>query len=282
MRFSIVTPSYQSGNWLGRCMASVADQGDDLLLEHIVQDAGSQDQTRDILWAAPSRVSAFIEKDSGMYDAVNRGFLRARGEFIAHLNCDEQYLPGALRKVAAFFDAHPETDAVFADALVVDCDGRYLCHRKATLPTKLHTLLGRSLSYLTCGLFLRRRVITDHNLLFDTSYRLLGDAAWALAFIQSGLTGRLLREITSVFTATGDNLSLRPAAANEQTRIRSLAPAWASPLRPLVGIAYRLHRWRQGGYDCAPLDYSIWTPESAQNRTSFHVTHPTSRWRWKA
>lgn len=281
MRFSIITPSYQSGAWLPRCLASVADQGEDLLLEHIVQDAGSNDGTREVLAAAP-RVTAVIERDEGMYDAVNRGFRKARGEFVAHLNCDEQYLPGALRRVAEYFDAHPEADALFAEALVVDRDGRYLCHRSPTVPTRLHTLLGRSLSYLTCGLFLRRRVISEHHLIFDTSYRVLGDVAWALSFLQSGLTGLRLREITSVFTATGDNLSLQPAAAIEKTRIRKLAPAWAFPLRPLIGAAYRFRRWRQGCYSCAPLDYAIYTPDSDGKRKVHHVDHPTCRWRWTA
>ena len=44
--------------------------------------------------------SAFIEKDGGMYDAVNRGYRRAQGDILAYLNCDEQYLPGALKTVA--------------------------------------------------------------------------------------------------------------------------------------------------------------------------------------
>ena len=41
-----------------------------------------------------TRVRAFVEKDQGMYDAVNRGLRRATGEMLAYLNCDEQYLPG--------------------------------------------------------------------------------------------------------------------------------------------------------------------------------------------
>ena len=50
---------------------------------------------------AKASVKAFIEKDSGMYDAVNRGFRRAQGDILAYINCDEQYLPGALQAVEA-------------------------------------------------------------------------------------------------------------------------------------------------------------------------------------
>ncbi len=56
------------------CIASVADQVAEV--EHIVQDAGSDDGTLDWL-RTDKRVKAFIEKDRGMYDAINRGLQRA-------------------------------------------------------------------------------------------------------------------------------------------------------------------------------------------------------------
>lgn len=77
MRFSIITPSYRSGRWLKLCIPSVADQ-EGVDFEHIVQDSCSDDETREWLPGDP-RVTAVIEKDSGMYDAVNRGFRRATG-----------------------------------------------------------------------------------------------------------------------------------------------------------------------------------------------------------
>jgi glycosyltransferase involved in cell wall biosynthesis len=92
----------------------VADQGVDV--EHIVQDGGSDDGTRE--WAAAdSRIKFFMEKDAGMYDAINRGWRRATGEILSYLNCDEQYLPGALARAGHFFSAHPEVDMVFGTSL---------------------------------------------------------------------------------------------------------------------------------------------------------------------
>ena len=92
MKFSIVTPSFRNSRWLKLCIASVADQ-QGVEFEHIVQDSCSDDGTQDWL-PRDRRVKAFIEKDSGMYDAVNRGYRRAQGDILAYLNCDEQYLPG--------------------------------------------------------------------------------------------------------------------------------------------------------------------------------------------
>ena len=59
-----------------------------------------------------------------MYDAINRGWRRAKGEILAYLNCDEQYLPGGLSAVEEFFRRRPQTDVVFADTVVVDLQGR--------------------------------------------------------------------------------------------------------------------------------------------------------------
>ena len=115
-RFSIVTPSFRNSDWLKLCIASVTDQG--MTLEHIVQDAGSDDGTLDWL-TVDSRVRAFVERDSGMYDAMNRGLRRAQGEILACLNCDEQYLPGTLKAVSDFFERHPDVEMVFGDFVVV-------------------------------------------------------------------------------------------------------------------------------------------------------------------
>ena len=76
MKFSIITPSFRNSDWLKLCIASVADQG--VEHEHIVQDAGSDDGTLDWL-REDRRVQAFVEKDAGMYDGINRGLRRAGG-----------------------------------------------------------------------------------------------------------------------------------------------------------------------------------------------------------
>ena len=84
MNFSIVTPSFRNSGWLKLCIASVADQSD-VECEHIVQDSCSDDGTQDWL-PQDRRVRAFIEKDGGMYDAINRGYRRAQGDILAYLN----------------------------------------------------------------------------------------------------------------------------------------------------------------------------------------------------
>jgi len=276
MKISIITPSFRSGRWLKLCIASVADQ-QGVEFEHIVQDSCSDDETREWL-PGDKRVTAVIEKDSGMYDAVNRGFRRASGDILAYLNCDEQYLPGALKKVADHFASHPEVDVLLADTIVVDPNSDYLCERRALPPQLYHTLVGTTLSYLTSGLFIRRTALEKHQLYFDTRWKALGDSQWALHAIRCGVRFGILREFTSTFAETGTNLCLTPNARREKDEARASAPAWVRATSPLWVLHFRLRRLFAGLYFCKPYDYAIYTPDSPEHRKLHTVPHPTFRW----
>jgi glycosyltransferase involved in cell wall biosynthesis len=273
---SIVTPSFRGGHWLPLCLASVADQR--APAEHIVQDAGSDDGTLEWL-TKDTRVRAYVEKDRGMYDAVNRGYRRAAADVLAYLNCDEQYLPDALPRVLAFFKAHPEVDVLFGDCLVVDAQGNYICERRSLTPQLLHTWTASNLAFLTAATFLRRRVLDEHQLWFNSDYRDAGDQDWALRVVQAGMRTAVLPEFLSVFTETGANMNLGDNASRERRAFHAAAPSWARLLAPLALVHHRLRRWRAGHYHGALHDYAIYTQDSPQSRKLFHVSHPTFRWK---
>lgn len=272
---SVVTPSFRSGRWLPLCIASVADQ--DVRHEHIVQDAGSDDGTLDWLPRDP-RVQVWVEKDRGMYDAVNRGYQRGRAGILSYLNCDEQYLPGALTQVLNFFQHHPEVDILFGDCLVVEATGAYFCERRALTPQLIHTWTASNLAFLTAATFIRRRVLEQHQLWFNADFRDAGDQDWALRLIQAGVKTAVLPEFLSVFTETGTNMNLGPNASCERRAFHATAPAWARCLSPLALIHFRLRRWRAGHYRCLPHDYAIYTHDHPQQRKTFNVAKPTFRW----
>ena len=122
---SVITPSYGQLDWLRLCAASVADQ-EGIDVEHIVQDGGTDGISEAQIQparGAECQLRLYVEQDKGMYDAINRGLRRSEGEICAYLNCDEQYLPGALAQVTAAFGRSPKTDVLFAGSLVVDGRG---------------------------------------------------------------------------------------------------------------------------------------------------------------
>lgn len=275
MRFSIITPSFRGSHWLKLCVPSVADQG--VELEHIVQDACSDDGTQEWL-PQDSRVKAFIEKDQGMYDAVNRGMRRSSGEILAYINCDEQYLPGALPQVGRFFEQHPQVDVAFADTVVVGPKGEYLCHRRALIPGKYHTWVGGGLAIHTCSTFFRRRLIENEGLFFSTKLRDMGDAEWVMRLIERKIRMAVLPAFTSAFTKHGANMNTMPNAEREKAELFASAPGWARKMRLPIKVQNRVKMWATRGWRQAPFSYAIYTENSLRERQTFRALRPTTKW----
>lgn len=288
MKFSVVTPSFRQLDWLRLCIASVADQNRDnpsLQIEHIVQDAGSDgveafagEMAKIYPDSATYSLRIVSEKDEGMYDALNRGFQRASGDILSYLNCDEQYLPGALARVGEFFTGHPEIESAFADTVVVHPDGSYLCYRKGLAPQVAHTLVSENLSFCTAAAFSRREVFQTRNLYYDKKWRSAGDAIWALSLCKAGVRMANMPFFTSTFTDTGENLNFLPQGVREKKAMRESAPAWMRLLRPLVIAHYRLRKALAGAYSPQKAPYEIFTLGNASQRARFEVENPTFRW----
>ena len=274
LKFSIITPSFRNSAWLKLCIASVADQKE-VELEHIVQDSCSDDGTQDWLPHDP-RVKAFIEKDQGMYDAVNRGYQRATGDILAYLNCDEQYLPGALALVEKFFLANPDIEVLLAGSIVTDGDGKYLCHRHSMIPNAQQ--IWFRFPILTSGIFIRRKVITQRKIFFDTKWRDLGDFHWVLALMNQNVPMAVSDEFTSTFADTGENMNLKPNAVRELAETRAMIPLWLRLLKPLWILSHRLRRLVHGHFNLKATSYAIYTKASPEQRVTVDVPQPTPIW----
>jgi len=119
-RISMVTPSYQQGDYIERTIQSVLEQFYPNL-QYFVQDGGSRDSTVGVLKRYEDKISGWAsEKDSGQSQAINLGFDHADGEIMAWLNSDDLLLPGALHAVAEYFNRHPDVDVVYGNRLLID------------------------------------------------------------------------------------------------------------------------------------------------------------------
>jgi glycosyltransferase involved in cell wall biosynthesis len=122
--FTVVTPSLNQGRFIAETLDSVLSQGCPLL-EYVVQDGGSDDNTLAVLQHYSERLSRWrSEPDRGQSDAINRGFESTSGEIMAWLNSDDLFLPGALATVARYFAEHPDVEVVYGDRLLIDEEGR--------------------------------------------------------------------------------------------------------------------------------------------------------------
>jgi glycosyltransferase involved in cell wall biosynthesis len=261
-KFSIITPSLGQLDWLRLAAASVADQ-EGVDVEHIVQDAGTGSELE--AWAVQQpRLKLYVEKDSGMYDAVNRGLRRAAGDILAYLNCDEQYLSGALSEVANYFTTHPEIDVLFGDAILVNAEGVPLSYRRVTLPSLVHLRLA-DLNTLTCATFFRHRLV-DAGHLFPIHLKIAGDQYWVFQLLKSGIKMGVLQKPLSIFAFTGSNLSHTAGAGDERF---GWLPGEEKPsrwLRPLVVVWHRLRKFVAGAYRWRTVTLKIYTRDQFDRR----------------
>lgn len=121
MRFSIVTATNNSERFLARTIESVISQKGDFEIHYVIVDNRSTDRTAEIAARYQSLVKLgdagtrsrkvameFVsERDGGMYEAINRGFARLRGDVMAWINSDDVYLPGAFAAVSRALLEHP-------------------------------------------------------------------------------------------------------------------------------------------------------------------------------
>jgi glycosyltransferase involved in cell wall biosynthesis len=131
---SIVTPSYNQGEYIEETINSVISQEGDFFIDYIIMDGGSSDDSVDIIkrydellkrgqWPIKCQGITYrwvSEKDRGQTDAINKGFGLAAGEITAWINSDDTYSPGAFSRITEAFRTHPSADFIYGDGDVID------------------------------------------------------------------------------------------------------------------------------------------------------------------
>jgi len=274
--FSIVTPCFNALPYLKLCCASVADQ-QGVTLEHIVVDGGSTDGTVDWL-KGQSGLRWISEPDQGMYNAINKGLRMAQGRLVAHLNSDEQYLPGALAAVARRF-REDAPEILFGDTIVIGPQGDYLCSRRVLTPLYYHTLTCH-LSTFTAATFFSKDILEKYNAYFDESWRCWGDAIWIVNVLRHRAKMARLGQYTSTFMDRGnDNLALSALAREETQRYSDITPSYIRMLTPFWRYGHRLRRLLYGVYFVKPFQYAVYIPSAKRQRTPFEVNRPGFLWK---
>jgi len=174
LKVSIITVCLNADKTLADTLASVALQ-DYAQLEHLIIDGGSTDCSLALAeaWASP-KLKVWSERDKGIYDAMNKGLARAKGDIVCFLNADDFFLrPDAVR-VAAEAASRSVVDCIFGGTQFFEPDGRHSLRR-------LYSARGFRRWWLSVGMmpphpsaFIRREAMLTAGG-FDDSFRIAGD-----------------------------------------------------------------------------------------------------------
>jgi glycosyltransferase involved in cell wall biosynthesis len=123
MTLSIVTPAYNARNTIETTLKSVLLQKSEWSVEYIVVDGGSSDGTVDLLRKYDEYIKWESAPDDGIYDAMNKGIRRARGDWVGILNSDDWYVKGAFQKLESAIHRQPRAGIVVGGVIRVSRDG---------------------------------------------------------------------------------------------------------------------------------------------------------------
>ena len=182
-KISIVTPSFNQGQFLEETILSVLNQ-DYPNLEYIIIDGGSTDNSVEIIKKYADRLAYWVsEPDKGQSDAINKGFRKSSGEILAWINSDDVYYSGVLAKMAQYFVDHPEVDFIFGYHDDIDETGKIL-RRGTHFPYVAHAF-RRGFAQICQPTSFWRRSVWDSCGPLDENRHYLMDLDYFLGVVES-------------------------------------------------------------------------------------------------
>lgn len=189
---SVIMAVYNGEAFLAEALASVLGQAE-VDYEVLVVDDGSSDGTRHIAERFSQKHRSFRvlhQANAGVTIARNHGVAEARGEFLAFLDQDDRWCPGALATHLRAFRAEPALACTVSHQ-------RCFLEPGASCPDWFRLQpLGKPLpAYLPGGMVVRRSAFDELGG-FDPQYPVSSDADWFARARDAGLVMRLLPEVT--------------------------------------------------------------------------------------
>lgn len=182
---SIITTSFNQVDFLEKTMRSVLEQ-DYPNIEYLVVDGGSTDGSVEIIKKYAKNLAWWVsEKDRGQADGINKGFARAGGKYIAWLNSDDFYFPGAVRKAVEALESNPEVGFIFGNVQVVEKDETILNNLRYG-----NWHLDELMTFHIIGqpaVFMRREVLERAGYLDLTYHFLLDHQLWLRMGLQADM-----------------------------------------------------------------------------------------------
>ncbi len=219
IKISIVTPSYNQGEYIEEAIKSVLEQKYDNF-EHIIYDNCSEDNTEEVVKIYPHLIWK-SEPDLGQSDALNKGFKMATGDLIGWLNADDRYLPGCFRSVADYHARHEDIDIIYGDYRWINQEGKLLQNRKELEFDEFILKYLHVLYIPTTSTFFSQKIFNEGNYL-DMSLKYAMDYDFFLRLSLKGYKFSHIPQYLADFRWHNDSKSSQYSLAQAREQYASL------------------------------------------------------------
>lgn len=189
IKFTIVTCTFNAEHELQRTLDSVFHQSY-ADVEHLILDGLSHDRSVEMAQTYKQRsdeartgheVVVCSERDSGLYDAMNKGIARATGDYIVFLNAGDTFPSEAtLEHIAhSIGDGEALPGVIYGDTDIVNDEGRFLRHRRLQPPAKLTWRSFRNGMLVCHQAFYALTTLAKDNP-YNLNYRFSADVDWCI------------------------------------------------------------------------------------------------------
>ena len=211
LSISIVTPSYNQGEFIERTINSVLSQMIPSM-EYIIVDGASSDNTLEVIKKYSNQLILISEADQGQAHAVNKGLNMSKFDIIGWLNSDDIYYAGTIDKVIEIFETNPEVDVIYGKADFIDRNNKFMgiCPVE---PWNLQRL--KTMCYLAQpAVFFRRSVVEKHGGLDENLNYCMDYEYW----LRLGLSGAKFKFIDTRLAAS--RLYLGTKTVGEHSKVQ--------------------------------------------------------------
>lgn len=167
-------------------------------LEYIVIDGGSNDGSFDYIKSVSSKLSYFIsEKDDGIYSAMNKGILKAKGSYLIFLNSGDYFENS--NSLANLIGSNQDASIIYGNMLL-EKNGE-LCLKKYPHHLDIKYFSGDTLPHPST--LIRRDLFLKYGL-YNTKYKIISDWVFFIdAIVAQNVRYKYIDNIISVFNLNG-------------------------------------------------------------------------------
>ncbi|MBD2236368.1 glycosyltransferase [Aulosira sp. FACHB-113] len=238
MKFSIITPSFNSEKTIEKTILSVISQKRDSAIEYIIIDGGSTDKTCEFMQKYADSIDVFVsEPDNGPYDAMNKGVSLATGDIIGIINSDDWYHDKAMKIVESAFLQNPDIDIIYAPV-----DNYFSGNFIATfMPGSLDKLPIRfTLNHPSCFI---KKTAYDLVGLYDLQYKITADYDLVLRLYLAKLKFHFVNIPLAAYSLNGMSSSTKP-----WDRAKLIKESWIISQKASVNLDSTLNKQRLQAY----------------------------------